>query len=166
MTELQNDQKQVVTDTEMKSKKFVNIWIGIFFMTSTVSLIVLMSMFIFVWQPLWSSGFNDFHTISNAIDKLDKTAQPASATIPAMLEEMTKMNESMNDMETIMTDMHGSMVNLEEMTPEIKSMNTSVERMTVSVEQMTVVISSHLGRMTYLMGQIENKLPPTNMMPW
>jgi hypothetical protein len=51
------------------------------------------------------------------------------------------------------------MVNLEEMTPEIKSMNTSVERM-------TVVIATHLGRMTFLMGQIENKLPPTNMMPW
>jgi len=112
-----------------------------------------------VWQPIWTDGFKDFHTISTAIDKLDKTAQPASATIPAMLEEMTKMNQSMNEMEVIMTDMHGSMVNLEEMTPEIKSMNTSVERM-------TVVIATHLGRMTFLMGQIENKLPPTNMMPW
>jgi len=166
LTELQTDQQQLITDTEMKSKKFVNIWVGIFFMISSLSLIILMSMFIFVWQPLWSSGFKDFHTISNAIDKLDRTAQPASATIPAMLDEMTKMNKSMNDMETIMTDMHGSMVNLEEMTPEIKSMNTSVERMTTSVEQMTVVIATHLGRMTFLMGQIENKLPPTNMMPW
>ncbi len=125
-----------------------------------------MSMFIFVWQPIWTDGFKDFHTISTAIDKLDKTAQPASATIPVMLEEMTKMNQSMNEMEVIMTDMHGSMVSLEEMTPEIKSMNTSVERMTTSVEQMTVVIATHLGRMTFLMEQIENKLPPTNMMPW
>jgi len=52
------------------------------------------------------------------------------------------------------------------MTPEVKMMNTSVERMTTSVEQMTVVIATHLGRITFLMGQIDNKLPPTNMMPW
>ena len=166
MSELENEQKVVEADKEIKSKKFVNLWMGVFFMVSSVSLIVLMSMFVFVWQPIWTDGFKDFHTISNAIDKLDKTAQPASATIPAMLEEMTKMNQSMNEMENIMTDMHGSMVNLEEMTPEIKSMNTSVERMTTSVEQMTVIIATHLGRMTFLMGQIENKLPPTNMMPW
>ncbi|MBT3202895.1 MAG: hypothetical protein HOM14_00655 [Gammaproteobacteria bacterium] len=159
MSELENEQKVVEPNKEIKSKKFANLWMGIFFMVSSLSLIVLMSMFVFVWQPIWTDGFKDFHTISTAIDKLDKTAQPASATIPAMLEEMTKMNQSMNEMEVIMTDMHGSMVNLEEMTPEIKSMNTSVERM-------TVVIATHLGRMTFLMGQIENKLPPTNMMPW
>jgi hypothetical protein len=159
LSELENEQKVVEPNKEIKSKKFANLWMGIFFMVSSLSLIVLMSMFVFVWQPIWTDGFKDFHTISTAIDKLDKTAQPASATIPAMLEEMTKMNQSMNEMEVIMTDMHGSMVNLEEMTPEIKSMNTSVERM-------TVVIATHLGRMTFLMGQIENKLPPTNMMPW
>ena len=159
MSELENEQKVVEPNKEIKSKKFANLWMGIFFMVSSLSLIVLMSMFVFVWQPIWTDGFKDFHTISTAIDKLDKTAQPASATIPAMLEEMTKMNQSMNEMEVIMTDMHGSMVNLEEMTSEIKSMNTSVERM-------TVVIATHLGRMTFLMGQIENKLPPTNMMPW
>jgi cytoskeletal protein RodZ len=145
LSELENEQKVVEPNKEIKSKKFANLWMGIFFMVSSLSLIVLMSMFVFVWQPIWTDGFKDFHTISTAIDKLDKTAQPASATIPAMLEEMT--------------DMHGSLVNLEEMTPEIKSMNTSVERM-------TVVIATHLGRMTFLMGQIENKLPPTNMMPW
>ena len=166
MSELENEQLIVEADKEIKSKKFANLWIGVFFMVSSLSLTILMSMFVFVWQPIWTAGFQDFHTISNAIEKLDKTAQPASATIPAMLEEMTKMNESMNDMEVIMTDMHGSMVNLEAMTPEIKSMNTSVERMTTSVEQMTVVMATHLGRMTYLMGQIENKLPPTNIMPW
>jgi len=166
LSELENEQIKVEVDTEIKTKKFANLWIGMFFMVSSISLIILMSMFIFVWQPIWSSGFKDFHTISNAIDKLDRTAQPASATIPAMLDEMTKMNKSMNDMETIMKDMHGSMQNLEEMTPEVKMMNTSVERMTTSVEQMTVVIATHLGRITFLMGQIDNKLPPTNMMPW
>ncbi|MCK5684259.1 hypothetical protein KAJ27_09055, partial [bacterium] len=99
MSELENEQKVVEADKEIKSKKFVNLWMGVFFMVSSVSLIVLMSMFVFVWQPIWTDGFKDFHTISNAIDKLDKTAQPASATIPAMLEEMTKMNQSMNEME-------------------------------------------------------------------
>jgi methyl-accepting chemotaxis protein len=115
-------------------------------------------MFIFVWQPIWTEGFKDFHTISNAIDKLDKTAQPASDTIPLMLAEMVKMNKSMNGMQNIMREMNGSMENIEQMTPDIK-------RMTHSVDQMTVVMSNEMTRMTYLMGRIQNKIPSMNFMP-
>ena len=115
--------------------------------------------FIVIWQPIWTEGFKDFHTISNAIDKLDKTAQPASDTIPLMLVEMTKMNKSMNEMKNIMHNMGGSMENIEQMTPNIK-------RMTNSVNQLTVVMTTQIPRMSHLMGRVENKMPYMNFMPF
>lgn len=159
MSQPQSEQKHDLAGSEVKSKKIANLSMGIFFLISSLSLIIVMLMFIFVWQPIWTEGFKDFHTISNAIDKLNKTARPASATIPLMLEEMTRMNTSMNDMEMIMKNMHGSMENLEKMTPNIN-------RMTVSIEQMTVVMSTQMTRMAYLMDKIEDKLPSTNMLPF
>ena len=128
-----------------------------------------MMMFIFVWQPIWSEGFEDFHTISNAIDKLDKTAQPTSDTVPLMLVEMDKMNKNMYqmnstlyemhkmsntmyEMQNIMQSMNASINNMEQMTPEVK-------RMTLSIEQMTMVLSTEIPRMTYTMGRLNNKMP-------
>jgi FtsZ-binding cell division protein ZapB len=123
LAQLQSDKKHGPADKNMSTRSFHHLWIGIFFIVSSVSLIIVMSMFIFVWQPIWTEGFKDFHTISNAIDKLDKTAQPASDTIPLMLAEMVKMNKSMNGMQNIMREMNGSMENIEQMTPDIKRMN-------------------------------------------
>ena len=118
---------------------------GMFFMASTVSLIIVMSMFVFVWQPIWTEGFKDFHTISNAIDKLDKTAKPASDTIPLMLVEMNKMQNTMRDM-------NDSMGHIEEMTPHIKTM--------------TMVLSTEMPRITYMLGRVENKVPNMDFMPF
>lgn len=159
MVQLQSDQKHVPVDNKMNTKGFANLWIGIFFLVSSVSLVIVMSMFIVIWQPIWTEGFKDFHTISNAIDKLDKTAQPASDTIPLMLVEMTKMNKSMNEMKNIMHNMGGSMENIEQMTPNIK-------RMTNSVNQLTVVMTTQIPRMSHLMNRVENKMPYMNFMPF
>ena len=158
MAQLQSDKKHDPADNEVNTRSFHHLWIGVFFMVSSVSLIIVMSMFIFVWQPIWSEGFKDFHTISNAIDKLDKTAQPASNVIPLMLVEMTKMNENMNKMQNIMREMNGSMESIEQMTPDIK-------RMTHSVDKMTVVMSTEMSRMTYLMSRVVKKIPSMNFMP-
>ena len=152
MTQLQSDEKHNPVINKINTKSFANFWVGIFFMTSTVSLIIVMSMFVFVWQPIWTEGFKDFHTISNAIDKLDKTAKPASDAIPLMLVEMNKMQNTMQDMDE-------SMGNIEEMTPNIK-------RMTLSIEQMTMVLSTEMPRITYLLGRVENKVPKMNFMPF
>ncbi len=103
MTQHQSDEKHEPVDNKMNTKSFANLWIGIFFLTSSVSLIIVMLMFIFVWQPIWTEGFRDFHTISNAIDKLNTTAQPAADTIPLMLKEMNKMNYSMNQMTIVIS---------------------------------------------------------------
>ncbi len=173
MTQLQSDEKHNPVSNKINKKSFANFWTGIFFLTSSVSLIILMSMFVFVWQPIWTEGFKDFHTISNAIDKLDKTAKPASDTIPLMLAEMNKMNKNMyemnkhmhemykmntnmHEMQNIMRDMSGSMGN---MTPDIK-------RMTLSIEQMTMVLSTEMPRMTYSMGRLDNKMPDMDFMPF
>lgn len=78
----------------MQLSKFADLWKGIFFLVSSVSLIIVVMMFIFIWQPLWTAGFNDFHTVSTAIEKLDKTAKPASEVVPLMLVQMTEMNKA------------------------------------------------------------------------
>jgi len=135
-------------EDQSASKQFANVAVGLFFVISSLSLVTLVSMFIWVWQPIWSDGFNDFHTISNAIDKLDNTAKPATDTIPSMLNEMTQMNKSMKDMVTIMSSMDKSVSVIGEMTPAIKKMTFQMERM------------------TYLMSRIDSKLPATNRLPF
>ncbi len=176
MSQLQSDENQNPVINKMNTKSFANFWLGIFFLISSVSLFILMMMFIFVWQPIWTEGFKDFHTISNTIDKLNKTAKPASDTIPLMLKEMTKMNKnmyemnrtiyvmnemnkSMYDMQNIMHSMSASIGNMEQMTPEIK-------RMALSIDQMTLVLSTEMPRMTYEMGRVNNKLPNMDFMPF
>ena len=176
MTQLQSDENHDSVINKINTKNFANFWVGMFFLTSSVSLFILMLMFFFVWQPIWTEGFKDFHTISNAIDKLDKTAKPASESIPLMLAEMNKMNKhmyemnkniyvmnemnkTMYEMQHVMLDMGESIGNIEEMTPDIK-------RMTLSVEQMTMVLSTEMPRMTYLMGRVDNKMPNMDFMPF
>jgi len=135
-----------------------------------------MLMFVFVWQPIWTEGFEDFHTISNAIDNLNQTAKPASDAVPLMLAEMNKMNNNMYEMnkhmqemytmnknmlemQNTMRDMSASMGNIEKMTPNIK-------RMTLSIEQMTMVLSTELPRISFMMGRLDNKMPSMNFMPF
>ena len=176
MTQLQSDEKQNPVINNLNTKSFAGFWAGMFFLISSISLFILMVMFIFVWQPIWTDGFKDFHTISNAIDTLNKTAKPASDTIPLMLVEMNKMNKNMYQMNTTLHQMHRmnntlnemqnmmqamtvSLGSMEQMTPEIK-------RMTLSIEQMTTVLSTEIPRMTYTMGRLNNKMPSMGFMPF
>ena len=175
MTQVQSDEKHTVIN-KIGTKSFANFWTGMFFMTSSVSLIIAMLMFVFVWQPIWTEGFEDFHTISNAIDNLNQTAKPASDAVPLMLaemnkmnnnmykmnkhmQEMYKMNKNMLEMQNTMRDMSASMGNIEEMTPNIK-------RMTLSIEQMTMVLSTELPRISFMMGRLDNKMPNMDFMPF
>ena len=155
MTQVQSDEKHTVVN-KIGTKSFANFWTGMFFMTSSVSLIIAMLMFVFVWQPIWTEGFEDFHTISNAIDNLNQTAKPASDAVPLMLAEM---NKNMLEMQNTMRDMSASIGNIEEMTPNIK-------RMTLSIEQMTMVLSTELPRISFMMGRLDNKMPSMNFMPF
>ena len=176
MTQVQSDEKQSPVKNKLISKNFANFWMGSFFLISSVALFIIMMMFILVWQPIWSEGFEDFHTISNAIDQLNKTAEPASEAVPLMLAEMKNMNKNMyqmnttllqmnrmnntlSEMQTIMQGMDASLGNMEEMTPEMK-------RMTLSIEQMTMVLSTEMPRMTYTMGRLNNKMPSMDFMPF
>jgi len=175
LTQVQSDEKHTVVN-KIGTKSFANFWTGMFFMTSSVSLIIAMLMFVFVWQPIWTEGFEDFHTISNAIDNLNQTAKPASDAVPLMLAEMNKMNNNMYEMnkhmqemytmnknmlemQNTMRDMSASMGNIEKMTPNIK-------RMTLSIEQMTMVLSTELPRISFMMGRLDNKMPSMNFMPF
>lgn len=130
------------------SRKVANLSIAFFFLVSSLSLIILITMFILVWQPIWSDGFKDFHTISTAIHKLDETAKPATDTIPSMLKEMHQMNQSMTEMVVIMKTMNKSVAETAELTPAIERMSGQMERI------------------TFLLNRIENKLPATNRLPF
>ena len=145
MTQHPSDEKHNPVINKIGTKSFANFWTGMFFMASSVSLIIAMLMFIFVWQPILTEGFKDFHTISTAIDKLDKTAKPASDAIPLMLVEMNKMQNTMRDM-------NDSMGHIEEMTPHIKTM--------------TMVLATEMPRITYMLGRVENKVPNMDYMPF
>ena len=173
MTQVQSDEKQNIDTVSVNKKSFADFWVGTFFLISSVSLFILMMMFIFVWQPIWTEGFKDFHTISNAIDKLDKTAKPASDTVPLMLVEMNKMNKNIHQMNTTLYEMHKMSSTMYEMHNTMQGMNASIsnmepeiKRMTLSIEQMTMVISTEMPRMTYTMGRLNNKMPSMDFMPF
>lgn len=176
MTQLQSDEKHSPDTGNTKRRSFAEFWMGIFFMLSSFALLILMTMFILVWQPIWTEGFEDFHTISNAIDKLNKTAQPASRTIPLMLVEMEKINKGMHQMnltmhqmnkmnstmfgmQNIMQDMSTSIAKIDDMTPDIK-------RMSISIDQMSLVLSNELPRMNYQMDRVRNKMPNMDFIPF
>lgn len=169
MAQLQSDENHNSNTKKINAKNFANVWIGIFFFLSSVSLLILMMMFIFVWQPIWTEGFKDFHTISNAIDKLDKTAKPASEAIPEMLVQMNQINQHMYQMNTTMHEMKRMSVTMHEMQNTMQDMNVSIgniEQMTPEIQRMTMVLSTELPRMSYTIGRVNNKMPDMDFMPF
>ena len=126
----------------MQAKKFADLWRGIFFLVSSVSLVALMSMFFFVWQPIWTAGFKDFHSISVAIIRLNETAKPTSELAPAMLSEIKKMNVSMARIETNMNSMNHSL------------------------DTMGRAITGQMYRMNYEVDEMGEKFSPFGMMPF
>lgn len=151
---------------DCSTRRFADIARGLFFLLGAVSMVVVMVMFILVWQPIWQSGFKDFHTISQAIDKLNETAKPASQSVPLMLEQMIQMNESMLEMKSVMYDMQASMKKIETMSPRIKHMDGTIEHMNTSLDAMTITLSTQMSRMSYLIAKIKNKFSPSVMMPF
>ena len=150
-------------------EKFACFWRGIFFLVSTVSLIVMVSMFIFVWQPIWTSGFKDFHTISRAIDQLDETIRPASNIAPQLLVQITEMNHSMSDIQKSMHTMEEIRSSMEEMRvsmQELEAMNPNIIKMSDTMSYMTLVMSSQMGKMTNEVDQMGNKFTPFSMLPF
>lgn len=153
----------------MQARKFANLCMGLFFLISSISLAVLMIMFVFVWQPIWTEGFKDFHNISDAIGKLNETAKPSAEIAPQMLTEITKMNVSMKNMEdtmvamteirSIMADMGVSMKSLEDINPNIIEVNKSVDHM-------GRMISGEMGKMNYEVNNMSDRFSPMGMMPF
>jgi len=127
---------------QMNTKRFAYLSAGVFFFASSVSLVILMLMFIFVWQPIWTEGFKDFHTISGAITKLNETAKPASELAPEMLVEIKKITTSMNKIEI------------------------NMNRINYSVDNMGRSMSGQLQMMNYEVDQMGDKFSPFGMMPF
>ena len=147
-------------------RRFSDLMRGLFFLAATASLIIVMSMFIFVWQPIWEEGFRDFHTISQAIDNLNETAKPASDTVPLMLGEMRQMNQNLLVMQKSIHTMQGSVHELEKITPELVHMSNTVQRMDYSITEQMEDMTKVLRRMNYLLDEMEERLSPAGMMPF
>ena len=126
----------------MDTKKFAYLSVGVFFFASSISLVILMLMFVFVWQPIWTTGFKDFHTISGAIETLNETAKPASKLAPEILTEMKKMTALMSQIEVSMNSMN------------------------YSVDYMRYAMTKQMQIMNYEVDQMGQKLSPFGMMPF
>ena len=169
MTQIQSDENLDSDINKINAKSFANFWTGMFFLISSVSLLILMMMFIFVWQPIWTEGFKDFHTISNAIDKLDKTAKPASEAVPLMLTQMKQINQHMYQMNTTMYEMKRMSETMHEMQITMQGMSASIgniEQMTPEIKRMTMVLSTEMPRLSYTIGRVNNKMPNMDFMPF
>ena len=80
----------------MKRSEFADFWRGVFYLISSAAIVIVLAMFVFVWQPIWTEGFKDFHTISEAILKLDETARPASEVAPLCLQYWQKLRSRLS----------------------------------------------------------------------
>ncbi len=153
----------------MQAKRFADLWIGIFFLVSSVSIVIIMAMFIFVWQPIWTAGFKDFHTISAAISKLNETAKPSSEIAPLMLDEMAKMNNSLSHIEkTILTidNMNVTMKGIGASMKTIENINPNIVSMNYTMAQMNQTMLAQMRQMNYEVDQMGDKLSPFGMMPF
>jgi hypothetical protein len=126
----------------MELKKFADFWRGMLYLTSTITMGIVLYLLMVVWQPLWTGGFQDFGTISEAIGHLDATTKPAVEMVPNMLEQMTLMNQNM------------------------QQMNQNMLLMNQNIEQMKVIMSYQMGSMNYQIDRINNKFSPAGMIPF
>ncbi len=155
--------------TRVQTRRFADFWRGVFFLLSSISLIIVMAMFVFVWQPIWTAGFKDFHTISAAISTLNETAKPSSEVAPLMLEEIAKMNSSLGHIEqtmltideinSTMKSIGTSMKTIEDISPNIISMN-------YTMAEMNQTMLSQMRQMNYEVDQMGDKFSPFGMMPF
>lgn len=123
-------------------KNFADFWRGMFYLCASVAVGVLLYMMIVVWQPLWTTGFSDFNSISLAIARLDQTTKPAVDLVPHMLQQMDLMNHNM------------------------QQMNQSLDTMNQNVNQMRLIMGYQMGNMNHQMDQINDKFTPFGMMPF
>ena len=153
----------------MLTKKLADFWRGVFFLVSSVSIVILMSMFIFVWQPIWTEGFKDFHTISGAISKLNETAKPSSEIAPLMLDEMAKMNNALSHIEkTMLTidEINVTMKGIGSSMKTIEGINPNIVSMNYTMAQMNQTLLGQMRLMNYEVDQMGDKLSPFGMMPF
>ena len=153
----------------MQATRFADIWRGIFFLISSVSIIILMAMFVFVWQPIWTAGFKDFHTISAAITKLNETARPSSEIAPLMLDEIAKMNNSLSHIEkTMLTidEINGTMKGIGTSMKSVEGINPNIVSMNYTMAQMNQTMLAQMRQMNYEVDQMGDKLSPFGMMPF
>ena len=153
----------------MQARKFADFWRGVFFLVSTISLIILMWMFIFIWQPVWTAGFKDFHTISGSISKLNETTKPTAEAAPLLLVEISKMNESLRHIKSTMLvigEMNKSMSSIGTSMKTIEEINPNIVSMNYTMAQMNHTMLSQMRQMNYEVDQMGNKLSPLGMMPF
>lgn len=153
----------------MYIKNFSEFWRGVFFVSASLSLMVVMMMFVFVWQPIWTKGFKDFHTISKAIDNLNQTAKPTSEVAPLMLAEIRKMNDSVKKMEKTLQTIEAMQQDIEGMRTSIKlieDINPNIMSINYSMTQMNQILAAQMGRMNYEVDRMGDKFSPFGMMPF
>ena len=114
----------------MNMTKIADFWRAMFYFTSTMTMGIVLYLLVVVWQPLWTSGFEDFGNISKAIGHLDETAKPAAQMAPHMLEQITQMNQSVHNMDQNINQMRMVMAyQMGAMNAEIGQMNSRMSPM-------------------------------------
>jgi len=154
---------------DCSTRRFADIARGLFFLLGAISIVIVMFMFILVWQPIWQSGFKDFHTISEAIDNLNKTAKPATEVAPLMLVEIEKMNLSVEKMEQTLQTIGKMQGDIEAMRTSIKlieDINPNIMSINYTMTQMNQILSAQMRRMNYEVDRMGDKFSPFGMMPF
>lgn len=122
-----------------------------FFLVSTVAVSIVLYLLVIVWQPIWTEGFRNFGDISQAIIRLDRTAQPVAEMAPLIL--------------GVMEDMHITMVNMQQSMETIEKVNPSVMEINKSINHMIWVMEHRMGAMLNQMDRVGDKMSPFGMMP-
>ena len=110
--------------------KYANFAKGTFYLSATL----FMGSFSYIaytqWQDYWSSGFEDFRSISAAIVELEKTTRPLSEIAPHVYTQVDEMNRTIAQMQ----------ISVQNMDRAVNGINGSVYAMSYTVpHQMTAI---------------------------
>ncbi|MEZ5534020.1 MAG: hypothetical protein R3F02_00210 [Thiolinea sp.] len=143
--------------------RFADFWRGMFYMTATIVLGVVLYLLVVVWQPLWTLGFEDFGKISGAIERLDETTKPAAELVPQMLGQMQVMNKQIGEMSDSVRAMKGS---VSDMSLNLQHMDVSMQALDTNMYYMRGIMGQQMGIMNYQMDKMNDKFTPMGMMPF
>jgi len=135
-------------------QKFAFLMVGVFSATATLTMVSFTYILYTQWQGSWSGSFDDLKSISGAIVKLEKSAQPISEIAPKIVDQMAQVNRNLMQIRMAMEKTNQT---VEKMEQDIRGIDVAVKGINRSVYGLS-------GTVPHRLDTIRNKINPWRIM--